>query len=132
MELSNVLSGISRYIEKHLYAKMTSWQVIVARVAVSRAMRTVESFADALANNVFITSLGFMDHDGNVDVDGIMEDLRTAMEQTGELTFDIPMYGKLTFHAQDVTDMHRCIMEHAGHHDHGSHQRHEASVLRPN
>lgn len=130
MELSTVLSGISHYIEKHLYSRMTSWQVIVARVAVARAMRTVESFAGALASNTLITSLGFMDHDGHVDVDGIMDDLRTAIEQTGELTFDIPMYGKLTFHAQDVNDMHHCVMEYAGHG--GRDHRREASVLRPN
>lgn len=129
MNLSTFLSGVSNYIEKHLYSRMTSWQVIVARVAVARAMRTVESFADALANNTIITSLGFMDHEGNVDVDGLMEDLHAAMEKTGELSFDIPMYGRLTFHAQDVHDMHRCVMEYAGH---GEHRRHEASVLRPN
>lgn len=132
MNLSTVLSGISRYIEKHLYSRMTSWQAVVARVAVARAMRTVESFADALASNTLITSLGFMDHDGHVDVDGIMDDLRSALEQTGELAFDIPMYGKLTFHAQDVQDMHRCIMENSAHSGHGEYRHHDAAVLRPN
>jgi hypothetical protein len=129
MELKKVLSGISHYIEKHLYARMTSWQVIVARVAVARAMRTVESFAGALASNALVTSLGFMDHDGHVDVDGIMDDLRAAIEQTGELSFDIPMYGKLTFHAQDIHDMHRCIMEHSSH---GEYHHHDNAILRPN
>jgi hypothetical protein len=97
-----VVEGISRYIDKEIYAGMNDFQEIVARIAVGRFIENQDRFKSTLTNNGIIQTFGVIDSEGLVDIDCLANDLKREIERKEKLTISIPMFGKLTFRGNDV------------------------------
>ena len=106
-----VLDGIAKYIDREIYAGMNDWQEVLARIAVGRVFENREQLKNRLVNSGVIRTFGVISEDGMVDVDGLASDLKKQIEQKGKITVSLPMFGKLTFKAEDVEKLHRTIME---------------------
>ena len=50
-----------------------------------------------------------MDSEGNVELEPLMRDLRKEIERKGKMTVEIPMFGKISFTGEDVTELYREI-----------------------
>lgn len=111
MTFEKVLNGITRYLNAEIYSGMNDWQEMFARIAVSRILGNAETIKTTLINNPFIQTFAIMDANGNVDVDGLMSDIRRHIEQKGKLTVALPMFGNFTFTTEDVNKLHQAIME---------------------
>lgn len=111
MSYEKVISGILRYLNAEIYSKMNGWQEVLARIAVSRMVDNSEQLKQALMNNSFVQTFAIMDSHGNVDVDGLMKDLKTQIAEKGKLVITVPMLGNFTFTADDVDELHRYIRE---------------------
>ena len=109
MNFEQTINGITKYLNNEIYIKMNDWQEIIARIAVSRLMGNTEQLKTALISNPFVQTFGIITSDGNVDVDGIMRDLRCQIERKGSITLSIPMFGNFTFKVEDVDKLHRTI-----------------------
>ena len=46
--------------------------------------------------------MGVVDHQGNVDVDGVLTSLKREIEKKGSIEVKIPMVGKITFRPEDI------------------------------
>ena len=44
-----------------------------------------------------------------VDVDALITDIKSAMQKKGKVDISIPLFGKMTFHPEDLDDIHRFI-----------------------
>lgn len=111
MEFEKVIRGILKYLDREIYANMVDWQEMVARIAVSRIIGDEGKLKTSLMNNSFVRTFSIMDDNGNVDVDGLMRDLKRQIDAKGKLEFSLPMLGKFSFVATDVDTLQRYITE---------------------
>ena len=111
MDFDRVINGIIKYLDREIYIGMNDWQEMLARIAVSRVIGNKDHLRESLMANPFVRTFGIIDEGGNVDVDGLMRDIKEQMELKGKLEFAIPMFGKFTFSSADVDKLHRTIME---------------------
>jgi hypothetical protein len=61
--------------------------------------------------NAFFRTFAIVDSHGNIDVEGLMRDLRAQIAEKGKLVITLPMLGSFTFTADDVDELHRYIKE---------------------
>jgi hypothetical protein len=102
IEFEAVVDGINRYLDKEIYVNLNDLQEFVARLAVGRINQNMGSIKTYLMTNGFIRTLGIIDHDGMVDIDAVLKEVRKEIERKGSIQFEVPMIGKLTFHPGDV------------------------------
>ena len=108
VSFNQVIDGLSRYLNNNFYTKLNDWQEIVARLAVSRIIGN-ENLKQDLQANPFIRTFAVMDSEGNVDLEPIMRDLKREIERKGKITFELPMFGKISFVASDIDEIYREI-----------------------
>jgi hypothetical protein len=111
MEFERVLNGIIKYLNNEIYVGMNDWQEMLARIAVSRIVGNGHNLKTMLMENPFIKTFAIMDENGNVDLDGLIKDIRTQLEQKEKISFTLPVFGKFTFTVADVDKLHRTILE---------------------
>lgn len=111
MTYEKVVRGLVNYIENNMYSTMTDWQEIAARVAVARMQRKADGLKTALQNNWFLKEIDVFDSNGDVDVDGLIKDIREQIAVKGKLSIEFPFFGKFTFGPSDVDVLHRYILE---------------------
>jgi hypothetical protein len=110
VKFETVVDGINRYIDKEIYKNLNGLQEFVARLVVGRVNDNAENIKNVLMNNGIAKTLCVIDSDGMVDVEVLLADIRREIERQESLQVDIPMIGKLTFHADDVDVLHNEIM----------------------
>lgn len=111
MHFDRVISGLIKYLDQEIYVGMNDWQEMLARIAVSRVIGNKDTLRTSLMNNPFVKTFAIIDENANVDVDGLIRDLKTQIEQKGKIEIAIPMFGKFTFASEDIDKLHRTIME---------------------
>ena len=111
MTFERVINGINKYINAEIYSTMNDWQEILARIAVSRMIGNTDQLKQSLTSNGFVKTFAIIDDSGNVDVDGLLRDLKTQISAKGKVTIALPLMPSLTFKAEDVDVLHRYIME---------------------
>jgi hypothetical protein len=111
MNFEKVIYGITKYLNREIYNGMTDWQEVLARIAVGRMVNDTNSLKETLMNNAFIKTFAIMDEEGDVDVEGIMKDLREQIERKGKISITFPLLGTFSFTAEDVDELHRLILE---------------------
>lgn len=109
MKFDRVINGIHVYLNNEIYPNMNDWQEILARLVISRIMGDTNKLKGILKDNAFVSTFAIIDSDDNVDIDGIMADLRRMIEEKGKFTINIPMFGDFTFMPEDVDKLHRTI-----------------------
>ena len=102
MQFEKVLDGVCRYIDREILANMNDWQELLARIVVGRVCSNAESIKTYLTQNGFIRTMGVIDHEGDVDVDAVLRDIKTEIERKGSLQVNIPLVGNLTFKPGDI------------------------------
>lgn len=108
VSFEQILDGLARYMNKYFYSNLNDWQEIVARLAVGRIINN-ENLKQSLQANPFVRTFAVMDSEGNVDLEPIMRDLKKEIERKGKITFEIPMFGKISFVASDIDEIYREI-----------------------
>ena len=109
VSFEQILDGLARYLNKNFYSNLNDWQEIVARLAVGRIIGNPETLKQSLQANGIIRTFAVMDSEGNVELEPIMRDLRKEIERKGKMTVEIPMFGKISFTGEDVTELYREI-----------------------
>ena len=109
MEFEKVINGIIRYLNAEIYAGMNDWQEMIARIAVARFLKNTPALKESLMHNPFIKTFAIMDDDGMVDVSGLLNDIKSQIEEKEKLTLSIPLLGKFTFTTSDVEKLKNCI-----------------------
>ena len=111
MTFEKVLNGVTRYFNNEIFCKMSDWQEILARIALARLFGNSENVKASLTENAFLRTFAIIDEDGDIDVDGLMRDLKAQVDSKGKLTISVPMFGNFSFTSADVEKLHRMITE---------------------
>ena len=111
MNFEKVIYGINKYLDREMYKNMADWQEVLARIAVGRMIGDTDALKETLMRNSFVKTFAIMDVDGNVDVDGLMRDLKEQISHKGKISITFPLIGTFTFTAEDVDELHRTIEE---------------------
>lgn len=108
-EFEKVIDGLSKYINDEIYAGMNDLQEFAARVMVGRIINNRDNVKEMLINNGFIRTFGVIDTEGMVDVDSLAADIKREIARKEKITFNVPMFGKMTFKPSDVDMLYKDI-----------------------
>lgn len=111
MEFEKVLNGIIKYFNNEIFPTMNSWQEILARVAVSRALGDGQKLKELLTTNAYVKTFGIIDDKGMVDVEGLLGEFKKQLQAKEKLTLSLPMFGTFTFTPEDVDKLYKTILE---------------------
>ena len=109
MKFDRVINGITKYLDREIYAGMNDWQEVVARLAVARIIGN-ENLEESLLNNPYVKTFAIADVDGNIDVDGLYRDLKRLVQTKGKVEITLPLFGKFKFTENDVDELYNCII----------------------
>lgn len=109
MTVNKLIDGLVRYIDENIYSAMNDWQKMIAADVVSRAMQRADKIAPIITENTFIRALGYVDSEGNVDVDGVLKKLKEYISQKGKLEIKIPLMPIYRFTPEDIDVLRRTI-----------------------
>jgi hypothetical protein len=102
MEFEIVLNGIIKFLNKEILSQMNSWQEIMARVAMARAINNAEEIKKMLTRNPFLKTFAIADENAIIDVEGLVNDIKTAIRDKECIEFDLPLFGKFKFVESDI------------------------------
>jgi hypothetical protein len=108
-EFEKVIDGLSKYINDEIYAGMNDLQEFAARVMVGRIINNRENVKEMLINNGFIRTFGIVDAEGMVDVESLANDIKKEIARKEKITFNVPMFGRMTFKPSDVDMLYKDI-----------------------
>jgi hypothetical protein len=111
MEFDRVFNGIIKYINKEIFPGFNDVQDVIARIALRRVVERKQSIKDALTGNGLLKTFAIIDDRGEVDVDGLMNDIRAEISERQKLQIKIPMFGTFSFVEGDVDVLMRYIKE---------------------
>ena len=61
-------------------------------------------------SNAFIRALGYIDSEGNVDLDGIVSRVKEFAREKGKIEINIPFMPAWKFTEQDIDEIHKTII----------------------
>lgn len=108
-EFEKVLHGIAKYIDKEIIPGMNAVQEFSARVIIGRIMHNGKALKELLVNNGFIKTFGIVDEHGLIELKPIAHDIKREIARQEKITFDVPMFGKMTFSPSDVDTLYYTI-----------------------
>lgn len=108
-EFEKVIDGLSKYINDEIYVGMNDLQEFAARIMVGRIINNRDNVKEMLINNGFIRTFGVMDAEGMVDVESLASDIKKEIARKEKITFNIPMFGRMTFKPSDVDMLYKNI-----------------------
>ena len=107
-EFNQVVDGLVKYINKYILPGMNQLQDFGARVMMGRFISNSDIVKTMLVNNGFIRTFGIIDAEG-VEVEALLTDIKKEIARQGKISFDVPMFGKLTFAPEDVDVLYQII-----------------------
>ena len=109
VNFNQVLDGLARYLNKNFYPNLDDFREVVARIAVGRILQNPENLKQSLSGNGIIRTFAIMNSDGDIDLEPIMKDLKREVERKGKMTVEIPLFGKVSFTGDDISEIYREI-----------------------
>ena len=108
-EFEKVLNGIAKYINNEIFPGMNQLQQFAARVALGRILNNEKNIKNMIVNNGFIKTFGIVDEEGMIELESLMHDVKREIARQEKITFDVPMFGKMTFSPTDVDAVYYTI-----------------------
>lgn len=111
--IAQIEQGAVKYLDNEIAPKIPTnipngqIKKIVAMSGAAYALR--HGLKNAVANPA-MTTIGAVDKDGNIDVEGLAEIAREQIPKDG-FKVTVPILGELTFFAEDVERLRAYIME---------------------
>lgn len=114
VSMNQIEVGISRWLDKELMPKLPTggqYDGIKKAATVALALYAIKrgrAALDSLAHNSFLGTIGAVDREGNVDLEGFVEEMKKQIPENG-LKVSVPMVGDMTFYRTDLDDVMRYI-----------------------
>lgn len=105
--IAQVKNGVTTYAMQHVMPKLDSKGQFLVGMGLGALVRKAE---DLLTGNGLITAAGYV-KDGQVDLDTLYSDAVAQMQRQGQLVWDVPMLGRMTFVEQDLRDLYQSIQQ---------------------
>lgn len=106
--IEQIKSGLTRYAEEKIVGSVDGLQKVVLGVGIAMYLERLEAILGDINKHPLVSGLGIVDG-GRVDTDRLYNHLRTQIEKTGPVSFDVPMIGRFKMGRADVDDIFRYI-----------------------
>lgn len=107
--LSQIQSGIVKYLDSEITPKIEGWQRWVFGAAAGISLTKISSIFNTLKTNDFVKMLNVIDSEDNIDIDTIYQEFR-KQAQKGAITFNVPVVNlPLTLNVTDVDKLYHFI-----------------------
>lgn len=104
-----LLTGVLAYLDQYVIPVLpTSGKWAIGTLIVLISGRFNQLLNDLMANPV-ISSLGIFNPDGTINSDSLFTAIRTSADKYGALTITVPVIGTLSFNADDISNLQRCV-----------------------
>jgi hypothetical protein len=110
MKFEKIIDGLTKYINANLYPTMNDWQKLIAVDVVGRAIKKSAELYGTLQVNPFVRALGYIDSEGNVDIEGIVGRIKEYAREKGKIETNIPFMPAWKFTEQDIDEIYRTII----------------------
>ena len=110
VSFETVFNGIVKFLDRQAYTNFTDWQKLLARLAMSRVIGSRDGIKEMLMNNTFVKTMSIMDDDGMVDIEHILDEIKTHLSEMGKMEVEIPLFGKFKFVPGDVDKLRGIIL----------------------
>lgn len=111
MHYDKVVPGVYKYISAEVFPKLSDGKEMAARFFVKRITRNPKSLIDALQKNTFFNMMSIVDENGDVDLDGIVEDAKEILSAKNSIVLAVPAIGNFAFTCSDIDKLHKYIIE---------------------
>ena len=114
VSMNQIETGVSRWLERELMPKLPTggqYDGIKKAATVALALYAIKrgrAALDSLTQNSFLGTIGAVDREGNVDLEGFVEEIKKQVPENG-LKVSVPMVGDMTFYRSDLDDLMRYI-----------------------
>ena len=114
VSLDRIETGIARYLDNVLAPQLPlagRYDPLKKTAFLTGAMYMVRHSRSAVEDFLkkpFVASMGIMDDGGNIDLDGVVEALKSNIPESG-LRVPVPVIGELVFYGPDVDEIARYI-----------------------
>jgi hypothetical protein len=114
VSMNQIEAGVSRWLDRELMPKLPTigqYDGLKKAATVALALYAIKrgrAALDSLTHNSFLATIGAVDHEGNIDIEGFSEEMKKQMPEAG-LKVSVPMVGDMTFYRTDLDDMLRYI-----------------------
>lgn len=105
--LGQIQHGIARYVDAQIMPQlpqtgaMDGLKKLGVGVATAYAAKNIDKVLSGLKGNQFLTALGVIDVNGDIDVEGLAEIAKEKIPESG-LRVTVPILNELTFYRTDV------------------------------
>lgn len=100
-----VIQGLINYADNEVMNKLPTSGKWVMGTAIGLAANNATEVIDTLSSNAIVKMLGIIDDNGMIDVDALIDAMRSSADRYGNLTVEVPIVGKLTFSSADVDSL---------------------------
>lgn len=111
MKFEHVVERLSRYIEKNVMPTMTNPQRIGIRTVMGMIKHNPQAYKKKIMDDPLLKWLIIETDDGEIEIEGMINGLREAVNKEGMAILDTNMFGKMTFKPSDIEELRRCLTE---------------------
>ena len=108
--IDQAMRGVAQYADNEIIPHLPTGKGIGARIALALIMDGGKSRILALKDHPAVQMMGFMDEDGNIDLDRLYTAARTRVDGK-KIPWNIPVIGELKFDVNDVDRLYKYIQE---------------------
>lgn len=108
VEITAFRDGLVRYAADQVAPKLDSKGQFLLGAAANYLAAKSENLLRALDSIPFVQTMGLVQGD-QMDWDALYTALLAQMQRQGKLVLDVPIVGRMSFDAQDLRDLHKCI-----------------------
>lgn len=105
-----IQSGLTRFLDTEIVAKMSGWQKWVFGAGMGLAMTKTADIVEALKANPLISMLGVITPDNHIDIDALYREFKRQASQSPAV-IEIPGMTAITLHEADVDRIYQYIMQ---------------------
>ena len=107
--IAQIKDGLMVYAQQHMMPKMDGKGQFLLGMGLGAAMRKADGLMNGITSNSLLATAGYV-KDGQIDLDTLYSDAMSQMKRQGQLVWDVPLLGRLTFTEQDLRDLRQCIL----------------------
>ena len=111
MKIEMAISGLIKYIDKHIYPDMNGLQQVGYMTIAETLKDSTGVINELLRKNIFLRMVLSANSDGEINIDRLRAALISVIRTKGSIEIDVPMYGKFTLTNEDVNEILNFITE---------------------
>lgn len=108
--IERVMQGIIDYADAEVMGKLPTSGKWVMGTVIGMASHKARTVADSLKENPIISMLDIIDENDMIEVEDLLDALKTSADRYGNLTLEVPMVGRMTFTSSDVDHLRNYIV----------------------